>query len=318
MKILFTFSPMDEIKNVSLKNYKSIFCDHELNSNELVNVVTKEKPDALIVTLNQSFDEDVIESMPSTLKIIATTSVGYNHIDIRAANKRGIVVTNTPDVVTDCTADIALLLMLGASRNAREGLLKMEKGWGKELAETDLFGKRVTGKRLGIIGMGRIGQAFAQRARALNMKIIYHNRTQLPDDLEKGATYYKSLDDMLPHCDYISLNAPATSETLNIMGEKQFSLLPQGAIFINTSRGSLVNEQALINSLKSGHLYSAGLDVYVSEPSFNKDLLTIKNIFLLPHLGTATYETRLEMGLRALDNVFSVLKMGLAKDRILV
>jgi hydroxypyruvate reductase len=215
-------------------------------------------------------------------------------------------MTHTPDVLTDCTADFAIILILSACRRAPEYQAVMNQGWGWRIGQNQLLGIQVTGKSLGILGMGRIGRAVASRARSFGMKILYSNPRQLPSELEQGAIYFKSFKEMLPHCQVLSLHAPANQSTSKIMDAECFSLLPKGAVFVNTARGSLVDEDALIQSLQSEHLFAAGLDVFQNEPHFNQKFLEFKNLVLAPHMGSATVETRTAMGLRALDNVIAV------------
>ncbi len=246
---------------------------------------------------------EVVARLPASIRVIATFSVGYEHIDIKACKRRDIVVGNTPDVLTDATADIALLLMLGAARGASEGERAVRNdAWGA-WAPTGMLGIHMTGKRLGIYGMGRIGQAVAKRARAFDMKIHYHNRSRLAADLEQGAVFHAKAEDMLPHCDFLSINAPASPETSGFLNAARIALLPEGAIVVNTARGLLVDDAALIAALKSGKLAAAGLDVYTGEPNINPAYRSIKTAFLLPHLGSATTETRNAMGFKALDNL---------------
>ncbi|MBS0540610.1 MAG: D-glycerate dehydrogenase, partial [Proteobacteria bacterium] len=199
-----------------------------------------------------------IEALPDSVKMIATFSVGYEHVDVAAAAKRGIKVSNTPDVLTDATADIALLCLLGAARRAHEGTTMLRThnwvGW----EPTQLMGTHVTGKRLGILGMGRIGQAVADRARAFRMTIHYNNRSRLPADLEKGATFHANPDDMLPHCDFLSINAPLTPQTRKWVNAERIARMPKGAVVVNTARGGVVDDEALIAALRSGRLAAAG------------------------------------------------------------
>ncbi|HKV00152.1 MAG TPA: D-glycerate dehydrogenase [Vineibacter sp.] len=248
-----------------------------------------------------------IARFPDTLRIIATFSVGYEHIDVAAAAKRGIIVTNTPDVLTDATADITLLCLLGAARRAQEGIDmlrgKQWDGW----APTQLMGTHVTGKRLGILGMGRIGQAVADRARAFRMTIHYSNRHRLPPDLEQGATFHADPEAMLPHCDFLSLNCPLTADTRHWLNAARIARLPDGAIVVNTARGPVVDDAALIAAVRSGKLASVGLDVFEGEPKLHPDYHTLPAAFLLPHMGSATTETRNAMGFRALDNLEALL-----------
>jgi lactate dehydrogenase-like 2-hydroxyacid dehydrogenase len=251
-----------------------------------------------------------IARFPDSLRIIATFSVGYEHIDVAAATKRGIVVTNTPDVLTDATADIVLLCLLGAARRAQEGIDMLRGrrwvGW----APTQLMGTHVTGKRLGILGMGRIGQAVADRARAFRMTIHYSNRNRLPADEEKGAIFHADPEAMLPHCDFLSLNCPLTPDTRKWLNQDRIARLPDGAIVVNTARGPVVDDEALVAAMRSGKLASIGLDVYDGEPKLHPGYLDLPNAFLLPHLGSATLETRNAMGFRALDNLEALLLRG--------
>jgi glyoxylate reductase len=259
--------------------------------------------DALLPCPTDRINADVVGALPEQLKVIATFSVGYEHIDVAACKARGIVVGNTPDVLTDATADIALLLMLGAARRAYEGeRMVREATWGA-WEPTGMLGVHMTGKRLGVYGMGRIGQAVARRARAFDMVVHYHNRTRLAPAQEQGATFHARAEDMMPHCDFLSINAPATPATAGFLNAARIALLPDRAIVVNTSRGPLVDDEALIAALKSGKLAAAGLDVYTGEPNINPGYRPLKNAFLLPHLGSATTETRNAMGFKALDNL---------------
>ena len=262
-----------------------------------------EGADALLVTPTDKLTADVIGRLPKSVKMIATFSVGYEHIDINAAKARGLPVSNTPDVLTDATADIALLLMLGAARRAYEGERAVRAASWKSWSTTYMLGVHVTGKRLGIFGMGRIGQAVAKRARAFDMQIHYFNRRRLPADLDQGAIYHASADEMLPVCDFLSINAPGGPETHHWLNAERIARLPDKAIVVNTSRGPLVDDSALIAALKSGKLFAAGLDVFENEPNIHPGYRELPNVFLLPHLGSATVETRNAMGFKALDNL---------------
>lgn len=259
--------------------------------------------DGLLVTPTDRIDGALIGMLPDTVRIIATFSVGYEHVDVGAAQARGIVVTNTPGVLTDATADIALLLMLGAARRAAEGERLMREGTWTGWTPTQLLGVHLGGKRLGILGMGRIGQAVARRARALGMTIHYHNRHRLPPDEEDGAIYHATVEDLLAVSDVLSLHCPATPETHRFLNTDRLALLPDGAIVVNTARGAVVDDEALIQALKSGRVRAAGLDVFDGEPDVHPGYRTLPNTFLLPHLGSATVETRNAMGFRALDNL---------------
>ena len=218
--------------------------------------------DALLLTSHLKLTAEVIAEIPSHVKIAATCSVGFDHIDVAAAKARGLPVTNTPEVLNECTADLAFMLILGACRRAHEYEAIMRKGWRTKYGLGDMLGLQVSGRTLGILGMGRIGRAVAQRARGFGMKILYCNKTRLPPELEQGATYYSDFRAMLPHSQILSLHAPGGATTNNIMNAETFALLPRGAVFVNASRGALVDEGALVAALESGHLFSAGLDVF--------------------------------------------------------
>ncbi len=266
--------------------------------------------EGIMCAAGDPMNAETIAGLPASVRIISTFSVGYEHVDVAAAAKRGIVVSNTPDVLTDATADIALLCLLGAARRAHEGTTMLRThnwvGW----EPTQLMGTHVTGKRLGILGMGRIGQAVADRARAFRMTIHYSNRSRLPADLEKGATFHANPDDMLQHCDFLSINAPMTPATRKWVNAERIAKMPQGAIVVNTARGGVVDDEALISALKSGRLAAAGIDVFDGEPKINQGYYDLVNAFLLPHMGSATVETRNAMGFKALDNLEAYLISG--------
>lgn len=257
----------------------------------------------LIVTPTDRLDASVIMSLPESVKIISTFSVGYEHIDCAAAHARGITVTNTPGVLTEATADLALLLILGAARRASEGERMIRANAWSGWAPTQLLGTHLGGRTLGILGMGRIGQAVAHRARAFGLKVHYHNRHRLAADQEFGAEYHVTAEGLLAVSDILSLHFPATPDTRKFLNRDRLSLLPSGAIVINTARGAVVDDEALIAALKSGHLAAAGLDVFDGEPHLNAGYRALENTFLLPHLGSATTETRNAMGFMALDNL---------------
>ncbi|MBS0523691.1 MAG: D-glycerate dehydrogenase [Proteobacteria bacterium] len=266
--------------------------------------------DGIMCAAGDPLNADTIGGLPASVKMIATFSVGYEHVDVAAAAKRNIKVSNTPDVLTDATADIAMLCLLGAARRAHEGTTMLRThswiGW----EPTQLMGVHVTGKRLGILGMGRIGQAMADRARAFRMTIHYSNRTRLSPELEKGAIFYANPDDMLPHCDFLSINAPLTPATRKWVNAERIARLPKGAIVVNTARGGVVDDDALIAALKSGHLFAAGIDVFDGEPRIHPGYYDLENAFLLPHMGSATVDTRNAMGFKALDNLEAFLLRG--------
>lgn len=269
--------------------------------------------DALLVTVTDRLDKATIEKLPSSVRIIASFSVGTDHIDIKAANAHHIAVTNTPDVLTDATADIALLLMLGAARGAAQGMTAIRENTWANWAPTGMLGISLTGKRLGIFGMGRIGQAVAARARAFGMTIHYHNRH--PVDFPE-ATYHPTLTGMLAHSDFLSINCASTSETRGSINAETLACLPKRAIIVNTARGDIINDDALIAAVQSGRLAAIGLDVFQNEPNIDPRYRTLANAFLLPHLGSATVETRNAMGHRALDNLDDFFAGRPPRDRV--
>ena len=259
--------------------------------------------DAILACHSELFTGEVVRQLDSRLKIIANHSVGVDHCDLVALRARGIVVTNTPDVLSDATAEIAMLLMLGAARRAVEGDRIVRSGSWDFWSPSFMVGKQVSGQRLGIIGMGRVGQVMARRARGFDMEVHYFNRTRLSGEQEQGAIYHENIESLLGVADFLSLHCPATPETTGMMNRERFALLPDGAVFVNTARGALVDEYALLAALKSGKVAAAGLDCYVQDPGGNPAFAKYDNIFMLPHIGSATRQTRDAMGFRALDNL---------------
>jgi len=279
----------------------------DIDADTVLQQLEETKAEALMFTSNTKLTAEFVAKLPARLKIAATCSVGYDHVDVAACKARGLIVTNTPKVMDECTADLAFMLMLGAARRAKEYGMVMQDGWRRGMGMGEMLGIRAWGKTLGILGMGGIGRAFAARARGFGMKVLYCNRTRLPADLEQGATYFSSLAEMLPHCDFLSLHAPATAETKRIINAETLALLPKGAILVNAARGALVDENALIDALTSGHLAAAGLDVFDNEPAYDLRFRELPNAFIFPHMGSATNETRKAMGDCCLDNIQAVL-----------
>lgn len=274
----------------------------------VVAALAEHRAEALLITSFFPLRADLIGRLPEPVRIAATCSVGYDHIDVAAAQARGLVVTNTPEVLTDCTADLAFMLMLAAARRAHEyNAIVRSGGWTRIFGLAEMLGTRVSGKTLGIVGLGRIGRAVAQRARGFDMRVLYHDAVRLPPQLEVGAEFYPDLRAMLPHCQLLSLHAPGGAETDRVMNRDTFSLLPKGAVFVNAARGGLVDDDALVEALTSGQLVAAGLDVYRNEPHVDPRLLELPNVFFTPHMASATVETRNAMGFRALDNIAAVL-----------
>lgn len=261
----------------------------------------------MLVTSQDSLSARVISRLPSSVKVIATLSVGFDHIDLAAAHARGIIVTNTPGVVTDATADITILLLLGASRRASEGRALLYGGQWLDPRPTELLGWQLTGKNLGIFGMGRIGQAVANRARAFGMNIHYTNPHRLSPEAEGDSTFHSDVRELLRVSQFFTMHAPGNSQTSKFLNARTIALLPQNAIIVNAARGTLVDDDALIEALRTRRIAAAGLDVYNNEPHLRPEYLTLSNVFLLPHLGTATMEARTKMGLRALDNLDAAL-----------
>jgi glyoxylate reductase len=259
--------------------------------------------DGILLTSFDKLGPEFIPALPPSIRIIATHSVGYDHLSIPQAKARGIAVTNTPGVLTDATADIALLLILGAARGASWGdRMVRENRWG-ETTLISPMGHDVSGKRLGILGMGRIGQAVAKRARAFGMELHYHSRRPVAVDEERGARYHARFEDMLPHCDFLSINCASTAETRGIVNDKTIALLPDGAIVVNSARGDIVDDEALITALSNGKLAGAGLDVFKGEPKIDPRYRGLDNVFLLPHIGSATPGTRSAMAHKCIDNL---------------
>ena len=272
--------------------------------------------DGILSFITTPLNKNIIMNLPDSVKIISNYAVGYGNIDVEAAKNRGIVVTNTPEVLTEATADISILLLLGASRRAYEGRKAAEKeNW---LWSSDyLIGKQMTGKKLGILGMGRIGRAVAKRARAFDMEIHYHNRNQLSSDLEEGAIYHKDINDLFKNSEFLSINCPGSKDTENLINEETIKNFPDRVVIANAARGEVIDDDAMIKAMKSGKVFALGLDVYRGEPKINKKYLDLDNLFLLPHLGSATKKTRIAMGDRAIDNLDALLnKNSKPKDKV--
>ena len=274
---------------------------------------------AVVPTVTDTIDADIIAAAGPKLKIIANFGVGVNHIDLAAATAKGITVTNTPDVLTEDTADLAMALVLMAPRRLSEGERMVRAGKWTGWAPTQHLGYRINGKRLGIIGMGRIGMALARRARGFGLAVHYHNRHRMSDALEAEleATYWQSLDQMLAHMDILSINCPLTAETKHLLSEERLKRLPKHCFIINTSRGGIIDEVALAKALRNGDIAGAGLDVYEGEPVVNPELLKLDNVVLLPHLGSATLEGRIAMGEKVIVNLRTFTDGHKPPDRVL-
>lgn len=275
--------------------------DRQYSSQELADLV--QAADAALICVTDRFTPGLIERLPRRFKIVSTFSVGVDHIDLVAAREKGIRVGNAPHGVTTATAEIAMLLILGAARRAPEGEKLIREGrWGF-WSPTFMLGRRLDGKVLGIFGMGRIGQALAVRARAFGMAIHYCNRNRLPETDEQGAVYHPTIESLAAGADVLSINAPSTPQTRHIVNARTLAHLKPGSIVVNTARGELVDDTALIAALRSGQVGYAGLDVYQGEPKLDQDYLTLDNVCLLPHMGSQTIEARTQMGIEALANI---------------
>ncbi|GAB2913057.1 D-glycerate dehydrogenase [Paralcaligenes sp. KSB-10] len=266
--------------------------------------------EVLFVTATEFIDANVVRHLAPELKTIATLSVGHDHIDLAAAKSCGVRVLHTPDVLSDACAEIALLLLLNACRRGFEADRMVRTGTWPGWAPTQLLGKGLVGRRLGIFGMGRIGRAIAARALGFGLEIHYHNRRRLDVGLESGAIYHDSLGSLLGSSDILVLAAPGSSELKNIMDAQRLALLPAGAVIVNISRGDLIDDNALITALQAGHLFAAGLDVFANEPHIDPRYRNLDNVFLTPHIGSATEETRNAMGQLLIDGLVELEQGG--------
>ncbi|MGF1591755.1 MAG: 2-hydroxyacid dehydrogenase [Kiloniellaceae bacterium] len=302
-----------------MRDYEAILNpdDRLYTADELVEI--SRRADAILPCHTEKLTAAVIARLSDRVKAIANFSVGYDHVDVKAAKAKGIIVTNTPDVLSDATAEIAMLCMLGAARRATEGVaLVREAGW-RDWSPAFMVGRQTTGKRFGIIGMGRVGQVTARRARGFDMAVHYTKRTRLDaaTEADLGATYHATIEELLPHCDVLSLHCPATPETTGLLNAARLALLPKGAIVVNTARGALIDDAALIVALESGQVAAAGLDVFNGEPAdIHPAYRKLSNVFALPHIGSATAETRDAMGFRALDNLDAIFAGREPGDRV--
>ena len=287
--------------------------DKVLSTEELINL--SKDCDGILCVGGNKFDKEIISELSPSIKIIANYAVGYNNVDTDAATAKGIVVTNTPEVLTDATADISILLLLGASRRAYEGRKAAESQswvWSTSL----LLGKQMSNRKLGILGMGRIGRAVAQRARGFGMEIHYHNRNRLSPDLENGAKYHSDIKSLFSQSEFLSINCPATADTANLINKETINFFPDDVVIANAARGDIINDQDMIEAMKNGKVFALGLDVYNGEPKINENYLKLDNLFLLPHLGSATERTRIDMGDRAISNLEDYFLGKKPKDKV--
>ena len=299
---------MSEIWDAKLNSEDKVYSQSEL-------IELSRDCDGILCSIVDKFNAETINKLSDKVRIISNFAVGFGNIDIKAAMNKNIIVTNTPDVLTDATAEIAILILLGAARRATEGRKWVDKKnwtWSADF----LIGKQLTDSRLGILGMGRIGQALAERAKSFGMKIHYHNRKKLPPNLEKGAIYHESLKSLISISDFFSINCPTTEETKKIINEETLSYFLNGAVIINSARGDMIDDEAMINVLKSGKVFALGLDVYNGEPDIHPQYLKLDNVFILPHLGSATEKTRFAMADLAISNIEEYFKTGKCKNTV--
>ena len=314
-KILITRKLLRSCEEKASKIFKANFnLNDELYSQKKL-IEMSNGCDGILSALTDKLDADTINQLPESVKIISNFAVGFGNIDLEAAKKKGIAVTNTPDVLTDATAEIGVLLILGACRRASEGIEKAREGgwvWSADL----LIGKQLTGTRLGILGMGRIGQKIAKVAKSLGMIVHYHNRSKLSEDKEQGAIYHKNLKDLLSVSDVLSICCPASKETIDLINKETIEYLPKGAVVTNVARGDIVEDEAMIDALNRRKVYAVGLDVYKNEPNLNPGYLKHPSAFILPHLGSATKETRTAMANLAIDNLSEFFETGNSKNKV--
>ena len=302
---------MMELFNVDLSN-----AEYPVSRKELLSAV--KEAHVLVPTIGDKIDASLLSAASSNLKLIANYGAGYDHIDIKTALQRGIIVTNTPSVLTTDTADMTMALILAIPRKLREGHEEMQSGTWKGWSPSAMIGMRITGKKLGILGMGRIGQAIAKRAKAFDLDINYHNRRRLHENIEKSlsATYWEDLEEMLATVDILVVSASLNQSSLYLLNSKYLGKMKPTAYLVNISRGEIIDQRALVRQLKEGRLGGAGLDVYDSEEVIGSDFKSLKNVFLLPHMGSSTLEGRIEMGEKVIINIKTYLDGHRPPDQI--
>jgi len=302
---------MMELFNVDLSN-----AEYPVSRKELLSAI--KEAHILVPTIGDKIDASLLSAASSNLKLIANYGAGYDHIDIKTALQRGIIVTNTPSVLTTDTADMTMALILAIPRKLREGHEEMQSGTWKGWSPSEMIGMRITGKKLGILGMGRIGQAIAKRAKAFDLDINYHNRRRLHKNIEKSlsATYWEDLEEMLATVDILVVSASLNQSSLYLLNSKYLGKMKPTAYLVNISRGEIIDQRALVRQLKDGRLGGAGLDVYDSEEVIGSDFKSLKNVFLLPHMGSSTLEGRIEMGEKVIINIKTYLDGHRPPDQI--
>ena len=305
-----------ETRMMELFDCKLNLDDVPMTQQQLAQAV--KEADVLVPTVTDRIDAGVLSQAGPRLRLVASFGTGVDHIDLKTARQRGITVTNTPGVLTEDTADMTMALLLSVPRRLAEGERVVRSGQWSGWSPTFMLGHRIWGKRLGIIGMGRIGQAVARRARGFGLSVHYHNRRRIHEDIEQEleATYWESLDQMLSRMDFISVNCPHTPATYHLLSARRLKLMQPHAVVVNTSRGEVIDENALTRMLSAGDLAGAGLDVFEHEPAVNPKLLRLENVVLLPHLGSATLEGRLDMGERVIVNIKTFADGHTPPDRV--
>ena len=299
---------MSKLWDVKLNSNNEVYSDNKI-------IELSRDCDGILSSIIDKIDEKMINKLSDKVKIISNFAVGFGNIDIDAARKRNIIVTNTPNVLTDATAEIALLLILGASRRAAEGIQwARNKNW--KWSADFLIGKQLSGSKLGILGMGRIGRAVAKRAKAFGMEIHYHNRSKLNSDLEMGAIYHDNIQSLFSISDILSINCPATEETKKIINAKTLKYFSKEAVITNSARGDMIDDDAMVEALQKKKIFALGLDVYNGEPDIHPGYLDLPNVFILPHLGSSTEKTRIDMANLAIDNIEEFFKTGQCVNKV--
>ena len=314
-KILITRKLIKESEEYASHLFRVKFnVDDKLLSKEEI-ITQSNDCDGIISTFTEDLDNKIISRLSKNIKIISNFGVGFSNIDINAAKQKNIIVTNTPDVLTEATAEIAMFIILGAARRATEGIkYAREKNW--KWSSDFLIGKELNQAKLGILGMGRIGRAVARRARSFGMKIHYCNRVRLSPDLENESIYHDNIKSLFSVSDFLSINCSSTKETKHIINKKTLNYFPDGAVIANSARGELIDDDAMIEALKNGKIFSLGLDVYNGEPNIHPEYLTLSNVFVLPHLGSATNITRKAMSDLTINNLKEFFENGNCKNTV--
>lgn len=314
-RVLVARPVAEPVRQAAGDRFAAVLADHNLSAAEVIELCTRERIGGLLMGGNLALDAATLDALPASLRVIATTSIGTDHLDLAAAARRGITVTNVPDIGPDCAADIAFLHILMCCRRALDYDRLMREGWGRRLGFDEMLGRRVNHRRIGIVGMGRIGRLVARRAQGFDMEVHFTD-PHPPVEPLPGAIFHQTLDSLLPLAEILTLHLPDLPETRGLMTPGRIAALPRGAILINAARGSLLDQEALIAALQSGHLAGAGLDTFTDEPRIDPRLMAMPNVTLTPHAGSATVETREAICLRCLDNIAAVLDGRIAANAV--